>query len=235
MTGRLGLLLLCAAAGTLAAAANVLIAASQAADALDGLWRYQAIAAGGVKEVPIDGYFLFRGGRFVQQSLDVGEPFDKQLAQAHEGSYEVHGNALKMIAEVGVVVNPLGKTPVDVRRNSEHHVTFDRAGDRLTLTFSTGTVQKFTRVGSGEGQVVSLDRGALALLGDRFILVAEAPSYSVGGSGGFAKDGQTLRLRPDRWFTVRDGKAVYARERVDAMFDGKTLQIPGAPPLTVVR
>jgi hypothetical protein len=208
-------------------------AAPASTGAVDGLWRYQTIATGAGTEVRIDGLFLFRGGRFVQQSLNVGEPFDKQLAQAHAGTYEVNGRALKMFAEVGLVVNPTAKSPLDVRRNSEHHVTIDRDGDRLTLTFSTGTVQKFTRVGPADGQVYPLDRGAFALADSKFILVAETSNYSVGASGAFEKIGRTLRLRPDRWFTVHDGQAVYAREPVDATFDGKTLQLPGAPAVNV--
>jgi len=208
-------------------------AAPEPTGAVEGLWRYRTIAPGAGTEVPIDGLFLFRAGRFVQQSLNAGEPFDKQLAQAHAGKYEVNGNALKMFAEVGLVVDPTAKSPVDVRRNSEHHVTINRDGDRLTLTFSTGTVQKFTRLGPAEGHVYPLDRGAFALADGKFILVAETANYSVGASGAFEKTGGALRLRPDRWFTVRDGKAVYAREPVDATFDGKTLRLPGAPTITV--
>lgn len=216
-----------------AAAGLMAGAAPEPAGAVEGLWRYRTIAPGAGTEVPIDGLFLFRAGRFVQQSLNTGEPFDKQLAQAHAGKYEVNGRALKMFAEVGLVVNPTAKSPVDVRRDSEHQVTIDRDGDRLTLTFSTGTVQKFTRLGPADGQVYPLDRGALALVDGTFILVAETSNYSVGGSGAFEKAGGTLRLRPARWFTVRDGKAVYARAPVDATFDGKTLELPGAPAINV--
>lgn len=210
-------------------------AAPASTGTVDGLWRYQTIAAGAGKQVPIDGLFLFHEGRFVQQSLNVGEPFDKQLAQAHAGTYNVNGNALTMFAEVGLVVDPTANAPVDVRRNSEHHVTIDRDGDRLTLTFSTGTVQKFTRLGPDAGQVYPLDRGALALADGKFLLVAETSNYSVGASGAFEKAGGTLRLRPERWFTVRDGKAVYARADVNARFDGKTLQLPGAPTINVKK
>ena len=65
-----------------------------------------------------------------------------------------------------------------------------------------------------------------ALVDGTFILVAETSNYSVGASGVFEKIGSTLRLRPDRWFTVHDGQAAYAREPVDATFDGKTLRLP---------
>jgi hypothetical protein len=228
------------AAGLLALSAPLVMTAWLAASAapastgaVDGLWRYQTIATGAGTEVPIDGLFLFRAGRFVQQSLNVGEPFDKQLAQAHAGTYEVNGRALKMFAEVGLVVNPAAKSPVDVRRNSEHHVTIDRDGDRLTLTFSTGTVQKFTRVGPAHGEVYRLDRGAFALADGKFILVAETSNDSVGASGAFEKTGSTLHLRPDRWFTIHDGRAVYARDPVDATFDGKTLTVQGVPAIHV--
>src|SRR5439155_8965160 len=217
----------------LVAAVGLLAGRAPASTAVDGLWRYRTIAPGAGKEVPIDGLFLFRAGRFVQQSLNGGEPFDKQLAQAHAGTYEVNGKALEMFAEVGLVVNPTATSPVDVRRNSEHHVTIDRDGDRLTLTFSTGTVQTFTRLGPADGEVYPLDRGAFAMVDGKFILVAETSNYSVGASGGFEKTGSTLRLRPDRWFTVRDGNAVYARAPVDATFDGKILELPGAPTISV--
>src|SRR6476661_8315777 len=91
--------------GLFAAAVYTFVPSAQTTESIDGLWRYQAIASRGGHEVAIDGLFLFRDGRFVQQSLNAGEPFDKQVGQAHEGTYEVRGNALKMIAEVGLVVN----------------------------------------------------------------------------------------------------------------------------------
>ena len=61
--------------------------------------------------------------------------------------------------------------------------TVVRTGDRLRLTFGTGTVQTFTRLGPGRGEQVRLDRGALALVDGRFVLVAEAQNRASSGSG----------------------------------------------------
>ena len=66
-------------------------AATPAEQAALGLWAYQSLGREGGTFTKLSGWFLFRDGWFVQQSLNDGEPFDKQLAQAHAGPYRVDG------------------------------------------------------------------------------------------------------------------------------------------------
>ena len=214
--------------------AAVLLSGSQTD--LEGLWRYRTIARGGGPEVPIDGLFLFQGDRFVQQSLNAGEPFDQQFAQAHSGSIETSPGKFEMFAEVGVVVDPTSDPPVEYRTASEHHVTTERSGDALKLMFGTATVQKFERVGPGEGEIFSLNRGAFALVDGYFLLVAHTDEEVIAGSGTFERNGDHLRLRAERWFTVEDGEPTYARDRVvEATLGDSTLKIGEGPVLRIKK
>lgn len=193
--------------------ALLLFALTPQPDAVEGLWSYVSIGRPGAAEVPIAGLFLFREGRFVQQSLNAGEPFDRQLAQAHFGTYRVEGGELHLVAEVGLVVNPTREPPLESRRMSEHRVRAERVANSLTLTFGTGTVQRLTRVGPSDGQVILVEHGALALVDNHFLLVAETPGSAVAGSGRFTRRQDALSLMGDRWFQARDGRVTYDRSR----------------------
>jgi hypothetical protein len=194
--------------------------------ALDGLWRYETLARGGGPPVPVAGLFLFKSGSFVQQSINAGEPFERQLAQAHAGTYRIGGDKLHMLAEVGIVVDPTSGTPVESRDGSVHEVTVRQDADRLTLTFGTGTVQTFTRVSSGTGDVILLERGALGLVDGRFVLAAENARGTTSGSGTFERQGETLRLRAEAWIAVDGGQPTYSRDRlVTARLTGAALTI----------
>jgi arylformamidase len=200
---------------------------------VEGLWRYRAIAPGGGPEVPIDGFMVFHDGRFVQQALNVGDPRDQQVAQAHAGTYSSDKGRLELIAEVGLVVNPARQQSVETRHHSRHQLMVARSGDALTLTFGSGTVQKLTRADGGKTRIYPLRDGALALSDEYFVLAAHAGGEAVAGSGRFVRDGDRLALHPDRWFSISDGRPQYAREPVHATFDEKVLRIPGQPPLPV--
>ena len=218
-----------------AAASTFSIVGAEPAANIEGLWKYEAIAPGGGAEVRIDGFIVFRAGRFVQQTLNVGEPFREQVAQAHAGTYWMEDDRLQLLAEVGFVITPLKPSPVDVRHGSTHQLTVARSGNALTLTFGTGTVQKLTLAGPGNGHVYPLIDGALALVDGWFVLVARSDGRAVAGSGSFARANGNLRLEPLRWFSIRDGRPEYSRARVVATFDGTTLKIPGEPTLAVKR
>ena len=202
---------------------------------IEGLWSYQAIASSGGAEVPIRGFFVFRDGRFVQQTLNVGEPFDKQVAQAHAGTYVIEGQMLRLTADVGFVISPQKPTPVDPRSGSKHELKINRSGTSMTLTFDTGTVQKLTLAGPADGRIYPLREGALALVDGRFVLAASAEGRAVAGSGSFERAGSTLTLKPERWFSIRDGVPTYVRAPVVATFDEQTLSIPGQPVLPVKK
>jgi hypothetical protein len=194
---------------------------------IEGLWRYRTIARAGGSEAALDGLFLFQGGRFVQQSLNTGEPWDRQLAQAHAGSYRHEGEKLVLVSEVGLVVDPGREPPVENRRDGRHEVTARRSGDSLTLTFGTGTVQRLERVGPGQGRIELLDRGALALVDGRFLLAAETGTRAVGGSGTFEEREERLRLRSERWFRVEDGKPTYSRgQSLEVVLEADRLRLP---------
>jgi hypothetical protein len=199
-----------------------------------GLWRYETLGRPGAAEFPLDGYFLFRDGRFVQQSLDRGEPSDQQVAQAHAGSYRVDKGELAIVADVGLIVTPSASTPVASTRDGAHRLSVRREDDHLTLTFGSGTVQKLRRVGPGEGEVILLERGSLALVDGRFILVAETGSRAVAGSGTFERRGSSLQLVPERWFTTFNGLRYGRAGAVHATIDPRELRIDGEPPLRVV-
>ena len=119
-----------------------------------------------------------------------------------------------------------------------HEINPERSGDRLTLTFATGTVQTFTRVGPGEGDVMLLDGGALALVDGRFLLVAEAGSggTAAAGSGAFTRTGRVATLTPDRWLTVRDGRHRYDRgHAIDVPLGGPTLALVDGISFPVIK
>jgi hypothetical protein len=194
----------------------------------EGLWAYETLARGGGPTVPTAGLFVLHDGRFVQQSVNVGEPYERQLAQAHAGTYHLESGTLRLVAEVGVVIDPTSAIPIESRDGSVHQVTAAGAGDRLHLTFGTGTVQTFTRLGPGRGEQVQLDRGALALVDGHFVLVAEGPNRATSGSGSFERQGESLRLHAERWVSIRSGAPAYTRNRViEARLTASTLTIDG--------
>lgn len=205
-----------------------------AAHEVEGLWSYHEIAPKGRPVMTVNGLFVFLDGRFVQQSLNAGEPFDRQLAQAHAGTYRRTGGQVDQVAEVGLIVDPTRTPSVNLRRDGEHHITVARAGEELALTFSTGTVQTFSRIGPGKGRIYGLDRGALALVDGHFLLVAETGDRFVEGSGKFDRSGRTLQLHADRWVSNKTGGVVYGRNTtVTATIDDHELVLPGEPVLKV--
>jgi hypothetical protein len=198
-----------------------------------GLWTYETLTAAKGQTTRLSGFFLFKDGVFLQEALNDGEPFDQQLVQAHAGSYTVD-NAIRLVAEVQLAIRP-GRTPAVVSSPGRtHEITPTRDGDRLTLTFGSGTVQTFRRVGPGAGKIVLLDRGALALVDGRFVLVAEAGTRRVVGAGRAESRGSGLQLQAERWITGNGETLRYQRNiRVDATLEGGELRLPGEAPLRV--
>jgi len=225
---------------TLSFLANVDAEHSEAAavfeEEVQGLWRYRTIVRAGGPEAEIHGLFLFHDGRFVQQSLNAGEPWDHQLAQAHAGTYRREGETLVLVSQVGLVVDPTREPAVENRRDARHEVTVRRSGDSLTLTFGTGTVQKLERVGPGTGRIVLLERGALALVDGVFLLAAETGTRAVGGSGAFEQRDGGLELRGESWFRIDDGKPTYSRgPTVQAVLEPDRLRLPSGLDIPVRR
>jgi hypothetical protein len=207
----------------------------QSEDALGaaGLWQYVSLGRPTGDETKLDGLFVFQNGRFVQQSLNIGEPLTSQVAQAHAGTYTVEDGKVRLLAEVGLIVTPTAATPVASSPNRHHELAVAKSGERLVLTFGSGTVQKFTRVGPAAGRIVPLSRGALALVDGHFILVFEDGARAVAGSGTYAAMGGRLRFAPERWLTARDGKVTYSRAPLEATLDATSLEIAGEAPIAV--
>lgn len=233
MTRSVGRLTLLASLVAFAWLATSAPRAEQAPEALGaaGLWRYVSLGRPTGDEVKLDGLFVFQGNRFAQQALNLGEPSSAQGAQAHAGTFTIENGKIRLWAEVGLIVTPTAAAPVASSPNRPHELAVVRAADRLSLTFGTGTVQKFTRVGPAAGRIVPLANGALALVDGHFILVFENGSRAVAGSGTFTGTGGSLRLVPERWLSARDGKVRYSTAPVEATLDAASLRITGEDPI----
>lgn len=203
---------------------------------VQGLWSYTTIQSRGQEEVPIVGLFLFHNGQFVQQAIGGAGPLEEQIGQAHAGDYRVDGSALKLLADLGLVVFPDAEKPLAENREGEHDLVVERAGDELIVTFGTSTIQKFKRVSSGSVEILTLDHGYLALTEDHFILVATPEGEAVAGSGTFARDGNSLHLTAERWFSVKGDDVSYKKDHsVEASLDGKTFSIKNGPSFKVKK
>jgi uncharacterized protein (DUF885 family) len=198
-----------------------------------GLWRYSSLGRPTGDETKLDGLFVFKDGRFVQQSLNLGEPFTSQVAQAHAGTFTIDNGKVRLLAEVGLVVNPGGASPVASSPNRPHELAVARQSDRLVLTFGSGTVQKFQRVGPASGRIVPLSKGALALVDGHFILVFQDGARALAGSGKYSEQGTKLQLTPERWLSANGSQVRYATAKIDATLDARTLTIPGEAAIRV--
>lgn len=201
---------------------------------VQGLWSYTTIQSQGQEQTPIVGLFLFHDGHFVQQAIGGAGPLKDQVGQAHAGAYRVDGDALKLLAGLGLVVFPNAEEPLAENREGQHDLVVERAGDELTITFGTSTIQKFKRVNDGGAQIFNLDRGYLALTDNHFILVATPEGEVIAGSGSFVRDGDSVRLIADRWFSVKGDDVSYQQDHlVEASFDGQTFAIKNGPSFKV--
>ena len=211
---------------------------SQHMEMIEGLWSYDTLQIGETHPVPLTGLFFLQNGRFLQHTINDGDPFTDQLGMGHSGTYEWKGGVIHLFARVGLMVEPTSNPILESRSNSVHHIEPERSGDALTLSFDLGVIQRLTRVGQGDafGEIVQLEDGALGLVGDHFILVAEHPGESVAGSGRFTRSQGGLRFEVNRWFTLKGNQARYQKEGViEAGFDGKDLGLPGGVTFRVRR
>jgi hypothetical protein len=202
---------------------------------VSGLWSYETLTTAQGPTSRVSGYFLFKDGYFVQEALNDGEPFDQQFVQAHAGTY-TFGASIQLVTEVQLAVTPTRAPSVSSSPGRAHQIIPTLKGDHLTLTFGSGTVQTLRRVGPGAGEVVLLERGALALVDGRFLLVFENGGRQIAGAGRAERRGSELGLVADRWMIARDGKARYQRHvEIDAVLEGGELRVPGEAPMRVSR
>ncbi len=198
-----------------------------AVKAAEGLWAYTALIAGSKKEnMPLSGVILFKDGMFAQQSIFDGEPFEKQGAMAHAGPFGAGPNGVHMTAEQTISIAPGEEKPLSFRHDTQHDISVDRSGDEMTIAFSTGTVQKFKRIGPANGRIHKLDKGLLALVDGHFVLVDGDEQGVVTGYGTYKQSGTNYDLNAARWSESTPTKAVNKRDFAQkATFDGKTLTL----------
>jgi hypothetical protein len=202
--------------------------AEQTAEAVDGLWKYTRLETSSGNEMPLTGVFLFKDGIFIQQAVFDGDPYEAQGAMAHAGPYDAVDGAVHLVAEQTISTAPGTDSPLSYRDSTEHDVTVDRQGDGLTLVFSagTGTIQEFERLGPGEGELYSLDDGALAFVDGYFVLVHGDAQGVVTGYGKYRKDGEDLELDVLRWAEAGPSGATNRRDvTLQATFDGQRLAL----------
>ena len=213
------------------AAINATAAPTGKADAVkaaEGLWQYTALIGGGKdgKNMPLNGVILFKDGWFAQQSIFEGEPLEQQGAMAHAGPFGAGPNGVHMTAEQTISIAPGKDKPLSFRHDTQHDISVDRSGDEMTIVFSTGTVQKFKRIGPASGHIHRLDKGVLALVDGHFVLVDGDEGGVVTGYGTYKQSGTAYDLSVTRWSESTPTKAVNKRDFVQkATFDGKQLTL----------
>jgi hypothetical protein len=210
--------------------ANATAGANDKADAVkaaEGLWAYTALIAGSKREnMPLTGVILFKDGMFAQQSIFDGEPFEKQGAMAHAGPYGAGPAGVHMTAEQTISIAPGEDKPLRFRRDTQHDISVERSGDEMTIVFSTGTVQKFKRIGPANGRIHRLEKGVLALVDGHFVLVHGDEQGVVTGFGEYKQSGAAYDFNVERWAESTAGKATNRRDfALKATFDGKQLRL----------
>ncbi|MEX2489031.1 MAG: hypothetical protein WD356_05825 [Pseudomonadales bacterium] len=210
---------------------------AHAGEMVEGLWKYTKLTTSDGNEMPLTGIFLFKDGVFLQQSIFNGEPFDEQGAMAHAGPYTSEPDAIHLIAEPTVSIAPDDNGPLSYRDSTKHKLSVDRSENELTLVFGSGTVQEFERIGSGKGQVYSIEDGKLAFADNYFILVQGNENGSVSGYGTFEKqDGDAINLNVIRWAEGTTDSATNKRDvTLEADFDGRRLTLPDGRSFKVVQ
>ena len=209
---------------------------ADAVTAAEGLWAYTTLQPGGKGEnMPLTGVILFKDGVFAQQSIFDGEPFEKQGAMAHAGPFGAGPEGVHMVAEQTISIAPDEDKPLNFRHDTQHDISVERSGDAMTIVFSSGTVQKFKRIGPANGQIHRLDKGLLALVDGYFVLVEGDEQGVVTGYGTYKSSGTAYDLKVKRWSESTATQAVNKRDFAQkATFDGKTLTLADGRSFRVV-
>ncbi len=206
------------------------VAEPSIAEQVDGLWMYTGLTTSDGTDLPLTGIFLFKDGVFLQQAVFDSDPFDTAGSMAHAGPVtpEPATGSVHLVAEQTIGIAP-GQTPaLSFRASTEHDVTVSRDGNDLTLVFSmgTGTVQEFSYVGPGEGEVHALENGALAFVDGHFILVVGDESGATTGYGTVEEQGDGLALNVIRWSETDGDETRNLKDTVIAAnFDGEVLEL----------
>ena len=202
-----------------------------------GLWFYTGLITASGEDLPLDGIFLFGEGLFLQYAQYKGEPARVQGAMAHAGPYQEGEGFIKMVAEQTISTAPANDPPLNYRGLTEHEVEVRRMGDELTLSFMrSGTVQIFARAGPGEGDVYSLENGALALVDGYLILVSGDANGVETGYGRYEADNGALSLDITYWTSADQSSAFNTNDTgMNAVFDGQALTLEDGRRFQVLR
>ncbi len=195
---------------------------------VQGLWLYTGLTTSSGKELPQDGVFLLKNGKFVQYSVSRGEPIVEQGAMAHSGTYSVKDGFVHLIAKQTLSTAPGEESALQSMGVTEHDLAVKRSGEDLSLVFSkgTGTVQLFKLISPGSGDLYWLEDGALALVDGHFILVDGNDSKVNAGYGTYKTINNSIELNIDRWTNAApDFAANVYNTKIKATFDGKTLTL----------
>jgi hypothetical protein len=224
------LLMACVALGAL----NIFAAASQASAAdssdavaaVEGLWAYTKLTTSSGAEMPLTGVILYKDGKFAQQSIFNGEPFEQQGVMAHAGTYAAGPRGVHMVAEQTISISPQEQPSLTFRRDTQHDIAVERSADRMTLTFASGTVQEFARIGPASGELYRLKQGLLALVDGHFVLVSGDESAVVSGFGTFERDGSDYIMHVTRWGEAKGDTTLNRKDvTIKATFDGQSLTL----------
>ena len=203
---------------------------------VSGLWLYTGLTTSDGKSLPLNGIFLFKDGVFVQYAAFNGEPVKDQGAMAHAGSYSTGEKSVKLMAAQTISTAPLESKPYSSRGRTDHDISVERSGDKLTLVFGTGTIQEFELAGPGSGKVYMLEHGALALVDGYFIMVSGNDEGTDTGYGSYEKQGDAVTFEITRWTTANPSSASNTYDtNIKASFDGQVLQLDDGRSFQVKR
>lgn len=163
----------------------------------EGLWRCVTLGATDKDQVHGFGVCALRADRL---TLLVGANAPGGLICAATGTITADQSRLALDVDAGLVRRE-GERSLEPWQPSRWSAV--RTDDKLVLS-SEGQQMHLVKQGLGLGQSARLDRGALTLSDDRFLLVAASGGSLHAGTGSFYRRGSTFTLMPFRWIAQTD-------------------------------
>lgn len=203
----------------------------------EGYWVYTDLITKDGKPMPLTGSFLLDRGRFVQMAVFKGDPQTSQEGMAHSGSYEFSNGKILLNATQTIAFDPASATPINFQGATKHVLNFARTGDKMTLTFGSGTVQKFQHISDGETRILKTPDGQFALIGHNFILVDGDESNAVAVRGHILdQDGSNYTVEIQQ-FISSDAYAEFYRAnfRAQMYFDGQRVKFSDGETFALAR
>jgi hypothetical protein len=147
------------------------------------------------------------------------------------------GDEVRLVSRVGLLIEPSAKQVVESRRDAEHRVRARRSEEGLTLTFATGTIQRFRSSPMRTPQIFVLSRGVLLLGVDgRFSLTAERDDGAAAGWGRYRREGELLVLQAERWLRLEGRRPQYFRDHeIRAALTQRTFTLPDGLSFAIER